>query len=89
MVNTSHSIIEGVEILEEGTTRYIKDYQPVLPPGWNEGNKQMNVAALMSAEIGGLNCMEPLVLGAELGIPVVDADGMGRAFPELQVNNII
>lgn len=23
--------------------------------------------------------------GAELGLPIVDADGMGRAFPELQM----
>ena len=76
-------------MLEEGTTWYIKDYQPPLPPGWKEENKQMNVAALMNVEIGGLNSMEPLILGAELGIPVLDADGMGRAFPELQVNNII
>ena len=29
--------------------------------------------------------MEPLIIGAERGIPVVDADGMGRAFPELQM----
>jgi DUF917 family protein len=27
----------------------------------------------------------PLVVGARLGLPVVDADGMGRAFPELQM----
>ena len=29
--------------------------------------------------------MVPLVVGAALGIPVVDGDGMGRAFPELQM----
>ena len=28
--------------------------------------------------------LEPLTVGAELQIPIVDADGMGRAFPELQ-----
>ena len=37
------------------------------------------------AEIGGANSVEPLVTGAELGLPIVDADGMGRAFPELQM----
>ena len=42
------------------------------------------VAALMAAEIGGSNGMVPLAWAAELGIPVVDADGMGRAFPEVQ-----
>ena len=29
--------------------------------------------------------MLPLVLAAERGLPVVDADGMGRAFPQLEM----
>jgi uncharacterized protein len=41
--------------------------------------------ALMSAEIGGLNALYPVAMAAHLGLPVVDADGMGRAFPELQM----
>lgn len=41
--------------------------------------------AVVCAEIGGANSIEPLVAGAELGLPIVDADGMGRAFPELQM----
>ena len=41
--------------------------------------------AVMAAEIGGLNALAPLTLAAKLGLPVVDADGMGRAFPELQM----
>lgn len=36
-------------------------------------------------EIGGLNALLPFVAAAELGLPVLDADGMGRAFPELQM----
>ena len=43
------------------------------------------VTALLAAEAGGGNCLEPLVVGARLGLPVVDGDLMGRAFPELQV----
>lgn len=43
------------------------------------------ICAVVSCEIGGLNAMEPLVVGAMCGLPVVDADGMGRAFPELQM----
>ena len=39
----------------------------------------------MPIEIGGINSTIPLVVGALLNIPVVDADGMGRAFPELQM----
>jgi len=38
-----------------------------------------------SAEAGGLNSTSPFVVAARLGIPVVDADGMGRAFPEIQM----
>lgn len=43
------------------------------------------VAAVMPVEIGGVNSMVPLALGALLGKPVVDADCMGRAFPEGQL----
>jgi DUF917 family protein len=39
----------------------------------------------MPAEIGGMNSVMPLCLAARLGLPVVDADFMGRAFPELQM----
>jgi hypothetical protein len=39
------------------------------------------VAALMAAEIGGSNGLLPIAWSAQLGLPVVDADGMGRAFP--------
>ena len=41
------------------------------------------VAALMSGEIGGSNGVLPISWAARLGLPVVDADGMGRAFPEI------
>ncbi|MGC9180842.1 MAG: DUF917 domain-containing protein [Vulcanisaeta sp.] len=36
-------------------------------------------------EAGGVNSTIPLVVGAERNLPVIDADGMGRAFPELQM----
>jgi hypothetical protein len=41
------------------------------------------VAALMAAEIGGGNGLRPVAWAAKMGLPVVDADGMGRAFPEV------
>ncbi len=41
--------------------------------------------ALIAAEIGGGNAMEPFITAAQAGIPVVDGDGMGRAFPEMQM----
>jgi uncharacterized protein len=40
------------------------------------------VDALMIGEIGGGNGVEPIGWAARLGLPLVDADGMGRAFPE-------
>lgn len=41
--------------------------------------------ATMPIECGGINSMIPLIVAARTGLPVVDADGMGRAFPELQM----
>jgi DUF917 family protein len=41
--------------------------------------------AVMGIEIGGLNGMQPLMAAAHLEIPVVDADAMGRAYPEAQM----
>lgn len=43
------------------------------------------VDAVAAMEIGGENSMTALSLAAELDVPVVDGDGMGRAFPELQM----
>jgi DUF917 family protein len=40
------------------------------------------VTAIMAAEIGGSNGVAPVGWAAELGIAILDADGMGRAFPE-------
>lgn len=41
--------------------------------------------ATMPIECGGLNSTMPFVVASNAGIPVVDADGMGRAFPELHM----
>ncbi|MCS7145401.1 MAG: DUF917 domain-containing protein [Nitrososphaerota archaeon] len=41
--------------------------------------------ATMSIEAGGVNSTIPLAVAARLGMPVVDCDGMGRAFPEIQM----
>ena len=41
---------------------------------------------LIASEIGGINSMAPLIVGAQTGLPVIDGDGMGRAFPELQMD---
>jgi len=43
------------------------------------------VVATMPIEAGGINSTIPIVLAARRGLPLVDADGMGRAFPEVQM----
>ena len=43
------------------------------------------IYAFMPIEAGGVNSMLPIAACARLGLPLVDADGMGRAFPELQM----
>jgi DUF917 family protein len=45
---------------------------------------ESTVAALMCFEIGGVNGLLPVTWAARCGLPLVDADGMGRAFPQLQ-----
>ena len=42
----------------------------------------VEIAATVAVEIGGTNSVVPLIVGGHLGLPAVDADGMGRAFPE-------
>jgi DUF917 family protein len=39
----------------------------------------------MSIEAGGINSTIPFVVAAQRGLPIVDADLMGRAFPEIQM----
>lgn len=43
------------------------------------------IYAIMPAEAGGLNGVIPFAVAAEKGIPIVDADGMGRAYPRLEM----
>ena len=42
----------------------------------------------MSVEIGGGNGVQPLMAAAHHGLPVVDADTMGRAYPEAQMTSV-
>ena len=45
--------------------------------------------AIAIAEIGGANSMQPLIGGLQAGIPTVDSDSMGRAFPEIQMSSFL
>jgi len=41
--------------------------------------------AIAPIEVGGINSTIPIVAAARLGLPLVNCDGMGRAFPEIQM----
>ena len=43
------------------------------------------VRAVMPIEAGGVNSMIPFIAACRNKLPIVDADAMGRAFPELQM----
>lgn len=44
---------------------------------------------IVPGEIGGANSTSPMVVGAQTGLPLIDGDGMGRAFPELQMDTFM
>lgn len=44
--------------------------------------------AILSVEIGGCNSMMPVAYAAMRGVPIIDGDGMGRAFPKLQMTSM-
>ncbi|MDQ0272788.1 DUF917 domain-containing protein [Cytobacillus purgationiresistens] len=48
-----------------------------------ESVSNKKAGALISIEIGGVNALAPLVIANQTKLPVIDGDGMGRAFPEL------
>lgn len=52
-----------------------------------EEKLQRKPTVLMTAEIGGSNAFTALIAAAKSGLPVLDADMMGRAFPELQMSS--
>jgi DUF917 family protein len=70
--------IVGIEKLEEGN-------EGVRALRALEGFCHRKIDAVIAAEIGGGNSMEPIITAAAAGIGVVDGDGMGRAFPEMQM----
>jgi uncharacterized protein len=43
------------------------------------------ITHVVPAEVGGINSTLPIAAAARLRLPLIDADGMGRAFPEVQM----
>ncbi len=70
--------VVGVEKFEQGEECY-RALRAV------EEAAGVKMSALICAEIGGANSMEPVITAAQAGLPVLDGDGMGRAFPEVQM----
>jgi DUF917 family protein len=44
-----------------------------------------SIRALVPGEIGGGNAFTPLIIASRLGLPVIDGDLIGRAFPQIQM----
>ncbi len=74
--------VVGVEKIEQGA-ECLRALRAV------EEAANVRVGALISGEIGGANSMEPMITGAQSGLPVLDGDGMGRAFPEVQMSTFM
>lgn len=52
-----------------------------------ERHLDRQASVITSAEIGGCNSMMPVAYAAMRQLPILDADGMGRAFPQLQMTS--
>lgn len=75
-------------IRQEGNLVCIDNYQYNQEQVTDVSSKLMGkkqIVGVMSAEIGGMNAVEPFTVAADMSLPVLDCDGMGRAFPELQM----
>jgi DUF917 family protein len=49
--------------------------------------RQAKEIVLMPAEIGGANGLCAMAVAAKMGLPILDADTVGRAFPQLQMSS--
>lgn len=48
---------------------------------------EKKITTIMPFEIGGASAFIPIIVAAQFGIPVLDADMMGRAFPEAHMGS--
>ena len=54
-----------------------------------EDHLNQRIYAIVIGEIGGGNALGPMTAALQCGLPVIDGDGMGRAFPELQMDTFM
>ncbi|HUL50372.1 MAG TPA: DUF917 domain-containing protein [Gemmatimonadales bacterium] len=50
-----------------------------------QGSVRNQIGAFVPVEVGGVQSVLPLLLAGLTGCPLIDGDGMGRAFPEAQM----
>lgn len=53
------------------------------------GLTDKDVGATISEEIGGGNGIQQMIVAAEMNLPVVDMDLMGRAYPNVSIFSIV
>ncbi|MGI9424796.1 MAG: DUF917 domain-containing protein [Hyphomicrobiaceae bacterium] len=70
-----------------GQERLADPHFAVKPVRAMEAHLGRSFDAVMSLEIGGGNGVHPMMVAALTGLPVVDADCMGRAYPEAQMTS--
>jgi len=88
----SGGIMGSVKVLdhfspEEIVAQWEKRFELIVALRAMEDHLGQRVDYLVPFELGGLNTPVILSLGARLGIPVIDGDGVGRAAPETQMTS--
>jgi len=88
----SGGIMGSVKVLDrlsaqEIVAKWEKRFELMIALRAMEKELGRHVDFLVPFELGGLNTSVILSLGARVGIPVVDGDGLGRAAPETQMSS--
>jgi len=90
----SGGIMGSVKVLdrfspEEIVAQWEERFESIVALRAMEDHLGRKVDYLVPFELGGLNTPVILSLGARLGIPVIDGDGVGRAAPETQMTSFL
>lgn len=81
------ALVAGIGAPLVGQERLPDPHLAARPLRAMEGHLKCRFRAVMSGEIGGANGLRALMVAAVTGLPAVDADSMGRAFPEGQMTS--
>lgn len=81
------AVVSGMGAPLVGQERLADPHFAVKPVRMMEEYCGARFRAIMALEIGGGNGLQPFMVAALMGLPVVDADSMGRAYPEAQMTS--